>query len=208
VRRPESYRRRAPQREPYDYILIVCEGEKTEPNYFHGLRQAHALSSANVEIVRPPAHDPISIVAHAERRLVEGGYDRAYCVFDRNGHAGFDAALHNIANSENGRCGRLHAITSVPCFEVWILLHFAYTSAPFSRAGSQSACDRVVGEVKRHFPDYAKGHQDAYAKLAAMEQQAIANATRLQKENLKTGSGNPGTQVHALVDYLRHLKCP
>jgi hypothetical protein len=207
VRQPESYRRRGPQREPYDYVLIVCEGEKTEPNYFHGLRQAYAPSSANVEIVRPPAHDPVSIVAYAEKRLIEGDYDRAYCVFDRNGHVGFDAALRNIADSENGKSGRLHAITSVPCFEVWILLHFSYSSAPFNKAGSQSACDRVVSEVKKHFSDYTKGYQDAYAKLAAMESQAIANAIRLQKENFKTGSCNPGTQVHALVDYLRNLKC-
>jgi len=39
MRRPESYRRLSPQREPYDYVLIVCEGEKTEPNYFYGLRK-------------------------------------------------------------------------------------------------------------------------------------------------------------------------
>jgi hypothetical protein len=206
LRRPESYRRRVPQREPYDYILIVCEGEKTEPNYFHGLRQAHTLSSANIEIVRPPAHDPINIVEYAERRLIEDGYDRAYCVFDRNGHTGFDAALRKIASSENGKHGRLHAITSVPCFEVWILLHFSYSSSPFNKAGSQSACDRVLAEVKRHFPDYTKGYQDAYAKLAAKVTQAVTNATRLQKENLKTGSTNPGTHMHMIVDHLRNLK--
>jgi hypothetical protein len=98
LRQPKSYRRRNPQREPYDYVLIVCEGEKTEPNYFHGLRRAYALSSANIEIVRPPAHDPLNIVAYAEKRLIEGSYDRAYCVFDRNGRAGFDTALRNIVN--------------------------------------------------------------------------------------------------------------
>jgi hypothetical protein len=185
----------------------VCEGQKTEPNYFYGLRQAYTLSSTNIEIVRPPSHDPVSIVAYAERRLVEGTYDRAFCVFDRNGHTGFDTALRNVANSESGRHGRLHAIASVPCFEVWILLHFSYSSSPFSKAGSQSACDRVISEVKKHFPDYTKGYQDAYARLATTLEQAIANATRLQKENLKTGSSNPATQMHLIVDYLRKLKC-
>jgi len=72
--------------------------------------------------------------------------------------------------------------------------------------GSRSACDKVIREVKKHFSDYTKGYQDAYVKLAPKEQQAIANAIRLQKENHKTGSSNPGTQVHALVDYLRSLK--
>ena len=32
-RGPESYKRRGPVREAYDYVLIVCEGAKSEPNY-------------------------------------------------------------------------------------------------------------------------------------------------------------------------------
>ncbi|MCD6198288.1 MAG: hypothetical protein J7K15_06905 [Deltaproteobacteria bacterium] len=33
-RKAESLRRRRAMKAPYDVILIVCEGEKTEPNYF------------------------------------------------------------------------------------------------------------------------------------------------------------------------------
>lgn len=33
-RRNTSFRRRVKHREPYDVILIVCEGSKTEPDYF------------------------------------------------------------------------------------------------------------------------------------------------------------------------------
>ena len=80
-RAPESYSRRGPVRGPYDRVLIVCEGEKTEPHYFGGLRLHYRLSSANIEITRAHGTDPMSIVSFAEARL--GNYDRAYCVFDR-----------------------------------------------------------------------------------------------------------------------------
>lgn len=37
ARPPSSFQRRAARRAPYAKVLIVCEGEKTEPNYFKGL---------------------------------------------------------------------------------------------------------------------------------------------------------------------------
>jgi hypothetical protein len=39
VRRAASLRRTAARRDSYDTVLIVCEGEKTEPNYFRELRK-------------------------------------------------------------------------------------------------------------------------------------------------------------------------
>lgn len=206
MRRAHSYRRRGPQREPYDYVLIVCEGDKTEPNYFRRLRDVHRLSSANIEIARAGGNDPVSIVTYTEMRLTEGGFDHAYCVFDRDGHANYNQALQMVANSPNGRIGRLRAITSVPCFEIWVLLHFRYSSAAFNSTGSQSACDHVIAEVKKHFADYSKGHTSVYDRLEAVMEQAQAHAERLLKENAATGSTNPATRVHELVDYLCKLK--
>jgi hypothetical protein len=206
MRRPDSYRRRLPIREPYDYVLIVCEGKKTEPNYFFGMRQAYNLSSANIEIAQPGATDPLNIVQYAERRLNEDSFDRVYCVFDRNGHTNYYQALRHIDQSQNGKSGRLLAITSVPCFEIWILLHFVYTSSPFISVGSQSACDMVISRVRRHLADYEKGHKGVYTTLAPYMPQAIVYAARLRKENVRTGSQNPVTQMDKIVDYLRNLK--
>src|ERR1700732_3973663 len=95
-----AYRRRGAIREPYDVVLIVCEGEKTEPNYLHGLRNAYNLSSVNVRIIPPPGSDPLSIVKFAIGELKrDPEYDRAYCVFDKDGHATFSAAVRRIRQS-------------------------------------------------------------------------------------------------------------
>ena len=50
AREAESLRRQAAKRAPYDVVLIVCEGEKTEPYYFKGLREHLRLSNANIVI--------------------------------------------------------------------------------------------------------------------------------------------------------------
>lgn len=205
MRRRSSYQRRGPIREPYDFVLIVCEGLKTEQKYFQRLKEVFRLSSANIEIARPDATDPWSLVKFAEQRLQDRDYNRAYCVFDRDGHATYDRAINHISRTY-GTEGRLRAIASVPCFEIWILLHFRYTSEAFNSVGGRSACDRVMSKVKTHFADYAKGHQDVYDRLAPNRDQAMINAARLLKENIRTGSVNPGTQVHKLVEYLCNLK--
>ena len=49
-REAESLRRQAAKRAPYDVVLIVCKGEKTEPYYFKGLREHLQLSNANIVI--------------------------------------------------------------------------------------------------------------------------------------------------------------
>ena len=44
----DGLERRKAKRESYDKVLIVCEGEKTEPNYFNELINFYKLNTANV----------------------------------------------------------------------------------------------------------------------------------------------------------------
>jgi hypothetical protein len=137
----------------------VSEGSKTEPAYFSGLRKAHRLSSANVMIVPSHyGHDPINLIRFAidKNKEEKDVFDRMYCVFDRDGHAGFQDALNLVANSPLGKAKRLFACTSVPCFEVWVLLHFHYSTAGFTPVGNKSGCDRVIDAIRGHFGKYQK----------------------------------------------------
>jgi RloB-like protein len=194
-------------REPYDVVLIVCEGAKTEPNYFRGLRNAYGLSNVNVRILMPDGNDPLSIVTFAIAELEhDKEYDRAYCVFDRDGHATYDAALRRIRESELGKAGRLIGITSIPCFEIWVLLHYQYSAASYVAAGRESACGRLIRDVQRYYPAYAKGHETVFAELAPRMHHAIKHAVRLEKHNDDTCALNPATQMHHMVNYLTKLK--
>jgi hypothetical protein len=189
-------------------VLIVCEGEKTEPEYFEGLKKACRLSSANITIVPGDGNDPVSIVKHALAEYRKGGYDRVFCVFDRDGHANYHEALDRAASSPPGKKGRLEAVTSVPCFEIWVLLHFAYSTASFMKTGNKSACDNVINKVLVHLPEYQKAMLGVFAKLQPHTDRAAIHADRLARHNRDTGSDNPATGVHELVKYLRELKKP
>jgi hypothetical protein len=205
-RTPASYARRGPQREPYDVVLIVCEGAKTEPFYFEGLRRAWRLSSANILVRSAGASYPPSLAAHALEALRGGGYDRAFCVFDRDSHAGFDEALAQIAQSRKGHAAQIEAIVSWPCFEIWILLHFVMTTRAFVAGGGRSPCEQVIREISRHLGGYAKGSKGVFDALADKLDTALIHADRLHAHNVETESENPGTAVHGLVNYLKSLK--
>ena len=65
-RQLKQLERKLGRRASYDRILIVCEGSKTEPNYFREIRTAHRLHTANVE-VQPSelGSAPIQVVEYA-----------------------------------------------------------------------------------------------------------------------------------------------
>ena len=212
ARRPSrparNFRRQAPVRAQYDVALIVGEGEKSEPEYLKALRIDFDLNPANIKIVSADGTDPVGIVRQAIEmyRRNPGEFDRVFCVFDRDGHANYQQALDLVANSQLGRREILTAITSVPCFEIWILLHYAYSSAPVAASGGRSACDNVGAAIHRYLPEYEKAFGDTFERIKPMLDTAITHADRLAIHNHDAGADNPATKVHELVRYLRSLK--
>ena len=118
-RRPEKrFARRGPTREPYDRVLIVCEGERTEPLYLGELADHYRLSTANFKVVGRGA-DPKTVVREAKEQLrnensLGENFDRVYCVFDRDEHARFLEACNEA------RASGLMLARSWPCFEFWL----------------------------------------------------------------------------------------
>lgn len=201
-----SYERRGPTREPYDVVIIVCEGGRTEPNYFNGLKVAHRLSSANVD-VQPMGMDPLNLVDHAIGELkTDSTLTHAYCVFDRDEHPSFGDAVRKARDHALGKSGRLRIAVSVPCFEVWPLLHFDYSTAPIESGGGKTCGERALAALKKVMPDYSKSDRAVFEKLCPKLNDAFQNAARLEAHNKKSGSDNPSTTVHKLVEYLTHLK--
>ncbi|MDA8002521.1 MAG: RloB family protein, partial [Alphaproteobacteria bacterium] len=115
--------------------MIVCEGEKTEPNYFKGLKDELKLNGANVEITGKSGSSPKSVAAFAKNlyrkeKKMDNSFDRVYCVFDKDDHSTYPGALKQIQDMEP--VGVFHAIPSVPCFEYFLLLHYKYTTQSFA----------------------------------------------------------------------------
>lgn len=210
ARKAETLRRKLAKRAPYDVVLIVCEGLKTEPYYFSELRRHLRLSNANIVIAdKKTGTDPLSVVNFAiekYRKEKDLPYDRVYCVFDKDKHTTYSAALDKIKSTHLKKGTSLHATTSVPCFEIWLLLHYVYTTRSFIAAGNASNCELVVSEIKHHISDYQKGSRDIYAKINNKMDAAITNAKKLEQFHKTSGTDNPSTKVYELVEYLQNLK--
>lgn len=131
-------------------------------------------------------------------------FDKIYCVFDRDKHTTFEAAVKRIADLGSP----FSAITSTPCFEFWLLLHFDYTNQPFSAAGKKSVGDQVVSKLKTKpgFAKYAKGGRGVYSQLKNKLNTALENADRLRRHNEAMNSSNPATDVDKLILALRELE--
>lgn len=104
--------RKQGRKRSYDRILIVCEGEKTEVNYFEAIRKEKRLPTADIEIV-PSDYGtaPQQIVDYAVDFFLKKNkiYDRIYVVFDRDDHATYFNALASAASKDNQlKIGRAH----------------------------------------------------------------------------------------------------
>lgn len=98
------------------------------------------------------------------------------------------------------------AITSIPCFEFWLLLHFDYTTRPYAGSGGRSPCDEVIADLKTHLPEYAKSQNDIYVITKEPIDGAIDASKAVLVEAERNETDNPSTRVHELVEYLSSLK--
>ncbi|MCB8747951.1 RloB family protein [Rhodoferax sp. U2-2l] len=194
--------------------LIVCEGTKTEPQYFAEILVDKRIHPQRVKVARNDGSSPDRIVEHAlniyeEDAKLGDAYDKVFCVFDRDSHASFEPAIQRIRQLAKDE-KPFSAITSTPCFEFWILLHFGYSDAPFHAAGKKSVGDQAVAQLKRKpkFSKYEKGMKGVYGLLKDTTANACGHAKKLRKsaEGDSQRSANPWTNLDELVLLLLDLK--
>jgi RloB-like protein len=118
------------------------------------------------------------VVDFAEAKFRETKEFEGFAVFDRDDHGTYHDALtrakaldKKLKNSER-KSVRFLAIPSVPCFEIWLLLHFV---------NRQAFCDRheILRRLRQHIPGYTKGQTGVFALTEANVPVATARATWL-----------------------------
>ena len=201
--------RKNAKRSSYNKILIVCEGEKTEPNYFNEIKDYYELNTANVVVDGSCGSDPWSVFQYAKKCVLQAKkdhdpYDKIYCVFDKDRHSTFQQTLDAIKSLKAKQ--HLTAITSVPCFEYWLLLHFTYSTRPFAGNEQKSAGDSVLDELLSYIPDYQKAARGLFIRTQPSLDFAKANALKALQEAINNQTDNPSTHIHELVDDLQNLK--
>lgn len=172
-------------------FLIVCEGEKTEPNYFSNFR------------VPKRVFDVVGIGANTESLVNKAielknnaavSYDSVWCVFDRDSFP-----VQNFNNAFIlAKKNNINIAYSNEAFEIWYLLHFNFHDAATSRTQYKAMLTDRLGFT------YEKNDPDMYDHLHSFQEDAINNATNLLNSyaNKSPVSDNPSTSVHLLVQEL------
>jgi hypothetical protein len=181
--------------DPKPVILIVCEGTKTEPNYF---RNFH-VTSVTVEPVGT-GRNTISLINEAIKLRQVKKYDQVWCVFDKDDFGQFDQAIQEA--KQNG----MFVAYSNQSFELWFILHFEYLNSGIERS-------RYLSKLDQHLRvEYEKNCENMHLYLdSSKRDMAIRNAERLLNEynpNSRPSNNNPSTTVHELVKILVEASKP
>lgn len=203
--------REAPTQEEKPTILIVCEGENTEPSYFKSFKVATVRLVINPKI--QGGHNTLSLVKLAEKLQKKDTYNEVWCVFDKDSFADqqFNEAVQR-AEKQNFRVGY-----SNQSFEYWLLLHFE------DHQGGQMPRHLYYGKINAYLADYGVVYNkdskkittdffellQAYevGKVKTREELAIERAKR-NHETHKTQGNSPAqsescTTVYELVEEIR-----
>ena len=190
-------------------FLIVCEGEKTEPNYFRAFidNRRSEVKEVNVKGCGCSTCQLINEAKKIREKLEHErpvSFDRVWLVFDKDEFKDFNKAIED-AKKEGMNCA-----WSNQAFELWYVLHFQYLVTGVDRKQYiEMIEDKVRKASKSKKFKYKKNDKDFYQILQEHgdEEQAIKRAQRLRGirgEEKNYAAHNPRTEVDLLVDELRH----
>jgi len=200
-------RRRFQRRREKTTVLIVGEGQQTEPNYFYGLKREDIVRDRfAVTVKRGRGHSPEAVV-RAAIDLMKGAaqrrenYDQVWCVIDVEGQEKRQSLVEAITLAENNG---IRLCLSNPSFEVWLLAHFE-RRAPYLL--NADAAVRELNKVwrKQLNRDYEKNDEHIYRRISDLTANAITNAQLVRETDHSDKTmieANSSTEVYKLVRYL------
>ncbi len=199
AREKRDLKRKAKARATRKRVLIVTEGEQTEVNYLNAIKQ-RLRPECSIEI-KAPGYDPLGMVEYAIQIFKDDpDFDAIFCVFDRDDHTRFDAAMEKIRDTpplafkiEKKQLGkaRIHAIPSHPCFEIWLLLHFTYTTRPFT------CYEELKSELRKFLDSYDKKASFDWLTMESLNT-ACKNA-RMAAQAAQSANTRTPNEMHQLI---------
>lgn len=223
------------KRNPNPVIVIICEGKDTETTYFDNFNSKY--TKVDVRIVdknskgknKGKATDPENLIKKAviiknnDYDIEEKDGDRVFCVFDVDINYNNNNALQSKIDEINkakvlSNKNHIRLAISNPCFEIWYLLHFEYTTA------NLKDYDSVKQRLDKYIEKYDK-NKNVYDELKNYLKDAIERCKKLKKhhesldKNLPNSESdylkftaenivksNPYTNIGDLIEYMESLE--
>lgn len=139
-----------PKRTAKPTIIIICEGEITEPKYFDSFKIKYGNNLVEVHPIgiggapETVVQKAIEELQKRKREAKKSGnsFDleiEAWAAFDRD-----DIPMSKIRDAiALAERNKVFVAFSNPCFEVWGLMHYSL----YSRPGHQSECHKALEKV-------------------------------------------------------------
>lgn len=202
VRKVDQKKRGKVSRKTKKIILIGAEGKnQTERKYFKAFNQVQ--SEYKIMAGKGNNTDPVGVVedllksAKQEELDLKDG-DMLACFIDVDFKKGRDQELR--AAMKLARQNNISVFLSNPCFEIWYLLHFRYSTKLY---GSN---EEVIKELGCYISDYSKS-KDVYNLIENKIDQALLNTKRLESYHLENGTNDrlkklPSTEAYKLIEMI------
>ncbi|MCG8318865.1 MAG: RloB family protein [Cytophagales bacterium] len=198
------------------FYLIVCEGKKTEPNYFESLKKSlpkGVLELTNIDI-DGTGKNTLSIIEEAKilRKKYKEKYlrkiDNVWAIFDKDSFPSKN--FNNAINKGENSRPKIHCAWTNEAFELWYLLHFNYYNTGIPREQYQKLIEKEINKAAKTTDfKYEKNAAEMFSLLKKFGNQgnAINNAKKLEERyhDKSYANHNPCTMVHKLIDELNDL---
>lgn len=208
-------------------MYIFCEGANTEPSYLKAFIDDKIESGTRrrVDIIikeECEKNDPKGLVRYAKEEMKRNrglNTDQYWVVFDRESIEGRNVddirTAFSIARDKNIRI----AFSNV-CFEVWLLLHFVYSTRAFSSCEALFKESELVNFFRQHgIHSYSKDSskkkeisKQIYPTIRNFVEEATKRAKKLNKSIINNCSAsrnnpqpwecNPYTDVYLLLEAI------
>ncbi len=179
--------------------LVVCEGTKTEPNYFEG-----AVDAINEGLdekyklkvkIEGKGKDTVSLVKSVDDMLNDVDkyktstipYGKIFVVFDKDD---FSPLMFNEAVVVCEQRGYI-PLWSNQAIEYWFLLHFNYVDVPMDRTSYEDKLNEYFNSAGLEY-EYKKNDKTIYSKLSKYGslEQAKKFAVRIHQSHSKDTPSN------------------
>ena len=161
-------------------IAVLGEGI-TEREYFKSLKK-HSRLAFKFKPEIPKHSDIQSIVNKA--KFLKNTFDIVYCIID------LDRILVNPKEKQKyyelkSKNKDLYFIENNPCFEIWFLLHFEFSTREYA------SCENLIKILKKYIPEYHKSEnylakKDLFFYLENKLDKALENSIHLNKLRMNT----------------------
>lgn len=192
-------KRKENTRKEYKLFLVICEGRKTERIYFKDFRTRN--NGIRIEAPHCSSTDPLNLTRFANKMRAVYDIDlkigdRVWCVFDVDRN---NDEMIKKAYKEAGK-NKIDILLSNPCFELWYLLHFEFSTAYYTPA-------QAVQKLEKYIPDYRK-NLSYFELLKPYLPKAVEHAQELNLFHKRNGTplfsvgSNPSTQAFKFVQKI------